>query len=575
MKTLARKRTGCALLLVLALTAGLAFVHHPQAAHAQTATFADGFQDGVDDGWTRETGSWRVATDGAGNDLVYEQTATGNGIAAHNTITGREWGPFHLALQVEPADLTSAEDGVRVLFRYQNLDNHYVLFLTSSSVQLRRRVDGILTTIEQSLVPIGNGTRHWIDIEGRGNHFTVHVDRARMFSVYDGTFSVGGIGLGTWQTAARFDNVRITGTAGGAGLVRLGVAQSNLEDWFNRDTTAQHEILEAIDAAGINRIRLGYARPNQSEVVRDQICYADGLGLQVSLVIGLSGNKFYYPPDTARADRANFPDVFRLSDLDPDRFKAHLRAFLEMIKSSECSISSLLIANEPNWIGFNGDLPEVSGGRVYDNDAAETLWDTPGFQRILDGVDKWGQAIGSATEVADAVFGPNVVKIVTGGFADIPNGHVERSGGSYLKPDLLLQLLQGTHDFQIGAPDHIASADFIGTHIYPYQPYDTNPASGYTSIRDHLLGVMGPVVSKIGTSKTFWIGEVGFRDGSITEEQQLRLMRWFVLALYDRQFFAMNWTNVFVYNYIDNPALSLYQDNRLRDAALIFRDYPY
>ncbi|WP_129663923.1 hypothetical protein [Phytoactinopolyspora endophytica] len=595
--------------LVLIVTMALSAIGLQPAqidtAAAQTAAFSDGFQDDNDAGWTRDSGTWDVVA-GTGDNLVYEQSATGSGVGGTSMIDDPTWTPFHLSVQVKPLDLEAGGDAVRVLFRYTNLDNHYVVYLTPTSVQLRKRAGGNLTTIAQAPVSITNGADHWIDVEGRGDHFTIHVDKTLKISVHDGTHASGGIGLGTWQTAAHFDNVRVTN------VVRMGVAQSNLGWWDNRPIEAQHDVLAAMDDSGINRVRLAFARDFRDEregqwpAVKDQVCHAvNEEDLDVTLVIGLGGNEFYYPDGTAKAVRTNFADVFRISDLNPALFETALRGYLTELESAGCAISALIIGNELNWIGFNGDLPEFdpTQGKIYRNDDPattgvneETEWSDPAYEQIRVGIDKWGQAISRASQVADEVFGQNVVKVVTGGFADIPHGHVENKGASYLDPELFLQLLQGTHPNQSGSPDYIANADLIGTHVYPYRPYDLDLGTGYSTIRDHIVDVMDPVVDKIGTPKAFWIDEFGFRnkhdvdgDGDaeiVTETQRLQLFRWFMLALHDQEFEGIDWRNVYVYNFVQNEALSIYEcvtptdeyqceTGTLLRSGEIFRDHPY
>ncbi|NEE03387.1 hypothetical protein [Phytoactinopolyspora halotolerans] len=579
-----------------------------ETAHAQTAIFADDFDDG-DDGWAPVEGHWRVVSDASGNP-VYEQAATGSGVPGVSLIDLPPWQPFHVKVQVTPTDIQPG-DAVRVFFRYEDQDNHYLVFLSESSVQLRRRVNGSLTTIQEAPVNIENGISYQIDVEGRGNHFTVHVDHAQKLSAYDpygrpgSVLAEGKIGLGTWQTGAQFDNVRV------ANVVRMGVAQSHLSRWGQRSVESQQHVLDAMDTAGINRVRLALPRPGRLSDVTEQVCHAKDNDMKVSLLLGLSTNEDYYPDGTTKAQRTNFDPVYRLSDLDPAKFEKALYTtdtdkagneidgYLEVLDNAGCVPDALVIGNELNWIGFNGDLPEVTSdqpgvpdGKIFDHD---TPWGDAGYEQIRTGIDKWGQAISRAREAADAAFGQDKVKIVTGGFADIPHGHVRDRAGSYMAPQLFVQLLQGTHPNQSGRPDHISDADFIGTHIYPYRPYDLDPERGYDTIRDHIADVMDPVVDKIGAPKPFWIGEFGFRnrhriDGvfeTVTEPERLQLFRWFMLALYDEKLADIDWREVYVYNFTDNDLLSIYEcettpedeyvceTGTLLDPGEVFRDYPY
>lgn len=563
------------LIVTMALAAAGLQPGQVDTAAAQTATFADGFQDENDTGWTRDSGTWDVVAGGTGGNLVYEQAATGPRVSGLSMIKDRTWADFHLKAQVKPLDLQDG-DAVRVFFRYTNRDDHYLVYLTSRSIQLRRWAGGNLTTIDQESVSIDNGTSHWIDIEARGDHFNVHLDKVLKLSADDGRHASGGIGLGTWQTGAQFDAVTVSH------VVRMGAAQSNLFWYAGGDREQQYGVLDAMKGSGVNRVRLNLAKPNQLNDVIDLARHADDQGLEVLLSIGLSGNAAYYPPGATPITRGN-SELYRLSDLRPDEFGSALRGYLLDLRSAGVDLNALNIGNEVNWFGFNGDLPEITGGRIYGERPGdrELEWDDPDFKNFRQGVQNWGRAISVAQRAVDDIFQGSDVKIVTGGFADIPDRYVGNIGGSIVRPELLLQLLQGSHPNQPStAPDYIANADYIGTHIYPYRPYNTDPAEGYESIKNHIGLVMDPVVAKIGTSTTFWIDEFGFRR-SVTEQQRLQLFRWFMLALYDRSFVDITWGEVYVYNFIrpnettpKEELLNVYEYGALLPPGLIFADYP-
>ncbi|MEK1872656.1 MAG: glycoside hydrolase, partial [Rhizobium altiplani] len=132
---------------------------------------------------------------------------------------------------------------------------------------------------------------------------------------------------------------------------RIGINRVNLA-WLSH--AAQERVLKEIAASGITHVRLSLSRPVGKSIEALEI--ADRLGLKILLEIQL-GNKDYYPPETRpRTGFGRVWDVQRLSDLDLDLYRAHLRAALRRIDGMGIRIDAVEPGNEINYSAYNGDL---------------------------------------------------------------------------------------------------------------------------------------------------------------------------------------------------------------------------
>jgi hypothetical protein len=129
------------------------------------------------------------------------------------------WSDYMLKARVEPLD----EDGVGLVFRYQDSQNYYAFTMVKNKkaggpfVALVKKVHGEFTTIAKSLSGgEGGGDYHigtWyrLKVVARGDNLEAYVNGDSVLHARDQTFVSGKVGLFCWeQSSAFFDVVLVT-----------------------------------------------------------------------------------------------------------------------------------------------------------------------------------------------------------------------------------------------------------------------------------------------------------------------------------------------------------------------------
>jgi pectate lyase len=179
-------------------------VANAPAARAATL-FADNFEDGNLDGWTRSGGSWSVATDGT---RVMRQSSTSSdarALAGQSTWTG-----YSVQARVKVLSFNGSDRFAAVLARAQGATSYYYLTLRSSNtVQLKKLVGGSSTTLSSTSMPVSTNTWYTLRIEVQGNALRGYVNGNLVGSAIDNQFSAGRAGLATFNASAHFDDVQV------------------------------------------------------------------------------------------------------------------------------------------------------------------------------------------------------------------------------------------------------------------------------------------------------------------------------------------------------------------------------
>ncbi|MEK6984681.1 MAG: family 16 glycoside hydrolase [Nanoarchaeota archaeon] len=131
--------------------------------------FYDNFNEGVDDGWTRESGSWTLSND------VYNQVAGGTG----RSISGNnEWGDFNLRVSFKP----NSNNPIGIYFRYINPSYYYRLEAAKnppySGFRLYRNSgSGDVQIAKDSTWSFTIGTWYTFYVSAIGDRITVDFDK--------------------------------------------------------------------------------------------------------------------------------------------------------------------------------------------------------------------------------------------------------------------------------------------------------------------------------------------------------------------------------------------------------------
>ena len=98
-----------------------------------------------------------------------------------------------------------------VFARFQDLDNHYYAALRSDGrVAIRGRIAGSAMTFDAADVTTTTGVWYTLRFEVLGSTLTAFLDGVQVLTVTDASLANGGIGVGTVNAAAEFDDVVVT-----------------------------------------------------------------------------------------------------------------------------------------------------------------------------------------------------------------------------------------------------------------------------------------------------------------------------------------------------------------------------
>ncbi len=376
------------------------------------------------------------------------------------------------------------------------------------------------------------------------------------------------------------DDSRAAIGSGGAMTLTLGINRPNLVWAGGGDLTAQTEVLDALRRSGASRVRLALQLPYENAV--EHVVYCNQLGIDVTIWIGAADSAFYVEGAVKREGIPNpdaqFPllwDMYRLAELDISRFGQVIGGFLRACHDRGARIEALQIMNEVNWADFNGDLPIVEGGWFVDDTAD---WDDERFVVVREGVRKCGEAIKTARELVDEIYGPRQVKILTPGMADPPDSWVRRVNGSIVRSALYLELLRGRHARQRDAEDYLKFADGIGVHFYPAVT-DTAPDTGRDTALQVIREKMDPILDRAGTDVPYWVTEWGYSRHMFgmppDESKRLTQFRYFLDALKSYQPGRIAWGHVMLFNFDMMPQYDVYEDGQLLESGEILRWLEY
>jgi hypothetical protein len=229
-----------------------------------------------------------------------------------------------------------------------------------------------------------------------------------------------------------------------------GVAAANIA-WSKPD--AIRSTMREIAAAGFGSVRIGFKNPVEGTF--RALDEANDAGLAVLVTVPLIDGAVATPGAEPRPKNRHFFAAYGLSQIDLARFDARLAILLRQIAEHDLPVIGLEIGNEPNWSGYNGDLPVRYGGQVVDSPAA---WSSETRQRVARGLDLYAAAIGSARQMLAADPRLSHIRLLTAGLADINTEFIRRVGATYVIPEAFNAWLVERGLF--------SKVDAIGIHLY-------------------------------------------------------------------------------------------------------------
>lgn len=175
---------------------------------SQPARIQDTFNSGSAANWTPQAGSsFSVVT--AGPSRVYRQSSlVGN---ATSIRTNLNWRDQSIQADVRPTAFDGADRWVGLAVRYRDANNYYyVTARTTGLLQLKKIVNGAVTTLVTVGMGLELGRNYRIGLQAIGTRLTMFVDGIHIIDVTDTSLTQGSAGLIMFKMRADFDNVVIS-----------------------------------------------------------------------------------------------------------------------------------------------------------------------------------------------------------------------------------------------------------------------------------------------------------------------------------------------------------------------------
>ena len=252
----------------------------------------------------------------------------------------------------------------------------------------------------------------------------------------------------------------------------------------------RQSVIEEMKQSGVVSVRLSLSAPVDPSL--DAVRIAHEAGLRILLEISLNNPAFYAKGTQRRTAKGKSHDAYRLSDLDPERYRAVIRDALAKLDAMGIAVVAIEPGNEINWAGYNGDLTVSFGkpGSVI----------TPGDPaKVAQGLDRYVDTLRVTREEMQASKLNRDAKLISAGLSDMPVPFSRRVGLEMIPPG------DWTTRMQKRGLDGLVDA--YGIHVYP----------GSTGTRARRDGLVREALSFCGTDragKPCWITEWGVANTS-------------------------------------------------------------
>lgn len=275
---------------------------------------------------------------------------------------------------------------------------------------------------------------------------------------------------------------------------QFGVNRVNLA-WL--DAAGREKVLDQIAQSGIKSVRLSVTNPIDASI--DAVKVAHQKGLAVLLEVSLNNAAFYPEGTKPRSGRGRIWDMYRLSDISPEAYRAVIGDVLQRIDRLGIPLVAVEPGNEINWGAYNGDLDILPEANARTARSLADLSDPAALER---GAAKYVQLLQATRQELAGTRLSGGAKVVSAGLSDIPPAHADRRGIDSIDPASFTELLR-KHGLD-------KAADGYGIHIYPGG--DTSPAAR----QQHVDQALSICRSRPEEGKPCWITEWGFANTAKT-----------------------------------------------------------
>jgi len=160
-------------------------------------------------------GSWEVMTDitAPSGSMVLQTTSTGSGISSVMPLPKNAYDDFTLTADAKVLSTAPAGWQMGLLFRANDLQNGYMLYLDASSLTVDVVIDGTPTELYSDIRSISEDSWQELSVVASGGSLTIKLNGLTITTINDPTFASGKAALLTWEGAtANFDDVIIEGS---------------------------------------------------------------------------------------------------------------------------------------------------------------------------------------------------------------------------------------------------------------------------------------------------------------------------------------------------------------------------
>ncbi|WP_329105058.1 pectate lyase [Micromonospora sp. NBC_01699] len=175
-------------------------------AYADTL-FADNFEGGNSNNWSKSGGSWSVTGDGS---QVLRQSSTSSDARA--TAGTATWTDYTVQARVKPTAFNGTDRSIGLAARVQTSSSYYALVLTNAGrLELRERSGGTQTVLASAPATVTVGGWHTLALEVTGTGLRGLLNGAALVNATDSTLTSGRVGLLAAYANGSFDDVTVTG----------------------------------------------------------------------------------------------------------------------------------------------------------------------------------------------------------------------------------------------------------------------------------------------------------------------------------------------------------------------------
>lgn len=186
--------------------------------------FSDNFEDGNASGWSTNSGSWSVVSDGS---YAYKQSSTSS--TCYTSSGSTSWTNYAVEAKVKPLSFNGSSKTVGVCARFQSTSNFYAAILSNDNkLEIIKKVGGGNTSLASKSFTVQTGIWYQIKLSVNGSSLICSVNGVDELTATDSSFTTGKIGFTMSNVSAEFDDVTVadstTATVSNTGATTTQIA---------------------------------------------------------------------------------------------------------------------------------------------------------------------------------------------------------------------------------------------------------------------------------------------------------------------------------------------------------------